>query len=44
MKLQRVAFDVFYQTMKGTDKLFVVESFELLTKDKYIAAEHRPSF
>jgi len=36
-----VAYDLWYLTLKGTDNLYIVESFELKTIEEYVAPEYR---
>ena len=40
-KLQRVAYDLWFNTLKGTDQLYVVEAFDLKTIEEDIAPEYR---
>jgi hypothetical protein len=40
-KLQWVAYDLWFKTLKGTDKLYVVETFDLKTVEEDISPEHR---
>lgn len=43
IKVQRIAYDLWYQTMKGSDKLFIVECFEIKTIEDDIMPEYRVS-
>lgn len=41
LKVQRIAYDLWYQTLKGTDKLYIVELFEIKTVEEDIIPEYR---
>ena len=40
-KLQRLSYDLWYQTLKGTNQLYVVDSFDLKAVEEFLQNEYR---